>query len=221
VAFESPAETPLFLETLDARGNRLVLQAGYMAARAGEVKSCTGCHSPQTDAAANESLQALKLPLPRVTRDSTDLSYRRNDPDEYRRQAIITQAPVYRKWLSSTDPEIRRRGLEVLAYLPDEVTSIDRDRFVELLDDRAAAVQVQAAFALAMTGSADQIAALVEFLSANRAEATTQPAGRLDIMQRWPSKPLQASISSLPPILKSRPGSGLTGWRRPTRSRTF
>ena len=172
VAFEAPAETPLFLETLDARGNRLILQAGYMAARAGEVKSCTGCHSPQTDATANGSLRALKLPLPRVTRDSTDLSYRRNDPDEYRRQAIIKQSPVYREWLSSTDPEIRRRGLEMLAYLPDEVVPSDRDRFVELLGDKAAAVRVQAAFALAMTGSVDQIPALVAFLSTSEPEAT-------------------------------------------------
>ena len=75
--------------------------------------------------------------MPRITRDSTDLSYRRNDPDEYRRQAIITQAPVYREWLNSPQPEIRRRGLEMLAYLPDEVTAADRARFVELLRDTA------------------------------------------------------------------------------------
>src|SRR5262245_1871576 len=164
VAFEAPAETPLFLETLDARGNRLVLQAGYMAARAGEVKSCTGCHAPQTAAAANSGMRALKLPLPRITRDSTDLSYRRNDPDEYRRQAIITQSPVYREWLRSGNPEIRRRGVEMLAYLPDEVTSADRKRFVDLLHDEAS-VQAQAALALAITGSADELAALVTFLS--------------------------------------------------------
>lgn len=167
VAFKAPAETPLFLETLDARGNRLVLQAGYMAARAGEVKSCTGCHAPQTEAAAVGSLRALKFPLPRITRDSTDLSYRRNDPDEYRRQAIITQAPVYHQWLNHPDPEIRRRGLEMLAYLPDEVTTADRARFVELLQDKTAPVQVQAAFALAMAGSAHEIGALVKFLAAD------------------------------------------------------
>lgn len=165
-AFEAPAETPLFLETLDARGNRLVLQAGYMAARAGEVKSCTGCHAPQSDAAPNGGMRALQLALPRITRDSTDLSYRRNEPDEYRRQAIITQAPVYRGWLSSAEPEVCRRGLEMLAYLPDEVTPADRDRFVKLLHDGAAPVQVAAAFALAMTGSADEIQSLVEFVVA-------------------------------------------------------
>lgn len=161
VAFEAPAETPLFLETLDARGNRLVLQAGYMAARAGEVKSCTGCHSPQSEAVPNAALQALKFPIPRVTRDSTDLSYRRNDPDEYRRQAIITQAPEYRGWLFSNSAEIRRRGLEMLGYLPDEVTSDDRAKFVELLKDKSPEVRRQAAFALAMTGSAEQIPDLV------------------------------------------------------------
>lgn len=170
-AFEAPAETPLFVETLDARGNRLVLQAGYMAARAGEVKSCTGCHAPQTEAVAGAGLRALKLPLARITRDSTDLSYRRNDPDEYRRQAIITQAPVYRTWLQSPNPEVRRRGLEMLAYLPDEVTAADRARFVEFLRDEAAPVQVQAAFALAMAGSADEIVPLVSFLASSAGAA--------------------------------------------------
>ena len=89
VVFEAPAETPLFLETLDARGNRLVLQAGYMAARAGEVKSCAGCHTAVSGAVANSQSKALKFPIPKVTRDASDLSYRRNEPEEYRRQASI------------------------------------------------------------------------------------------------------------------------------------
>lgn len=165
IAFEAPAETPLFLETLDARGNRLVTQAGYMSARAGEVKSCNGCHAPQTDAVANAKLQALDLPLPRVRRDSTDLSYRRNDPDEYRRQAIITQAPLYRRWLQSRSAEIRRRGLETLAWLPDEVTPADRRRMVELLADEEVEVRRQAAFALAMVGTPEEIPALIEVVS--------------------------------------------------------
>lgn len=175
VAFEAPAETPLFLETLDARGNRLVTQAGYMAARAGEVKSCTGCHAPQSEAVANANLRALTLALPRVHRDSTDLSYRRNDPDEYRRQAIVTQAPIYREWLQSPGPEIRRRGLETLAYLPDEITAADRARFVELLKDEAVEVRRQAAFALAIVGSADEIPALIEMVSH---KSSLSPAGR-------------------------------------------
>jgi len=68
IAFEAPAETPLFVETLDARGQRLVLQAGYMSARAGEVKSCFGCHAPQGEAVPNATLEALKYPLTRITR---------------------------------------------------------------------------------------------------------------------------------------------------------
>lgn len=164
IAFEAPAETPLFLETLDARGHRLVLQAGYMAARAGEVKSCIGCHASQSEATANPTVQALNLPLTVIRRDSTDLSYRRNDPDEYRRQAVITQSPEYRAWLSSGNAEIRRRGLELLAYLPDEVTTADRHRFVELLTDSNAEVRRQAAHTLAITGSADQVPALLASL---------------------------------------------------------
>jgi hypothetical protein len=162
VAFEAPAETPLFLETLDARGNRLVLQAGYMAARAGEIKSCTGCHSPQSEAVPNVTLQALKHPLPRITRDSTDLSYRRNEPDEYRRQAIITLAPEYFRWTKSKIPEVRRRGLEMLGYLPDELTDFHRaEIYKALIRDKASEVRRQAAFALAMVGSAEQIPGLI------------------------------------------------------------
>lgn len=166
IAFEAPAETPLFLETLDARGNRLVTQAGYMAARAGEVKSCTGCHAPQSQAVANSRLQALDLPVPRVRRDGGDLSYRRNDPDEYRRQALITQSPVYRAWLHSPLPPVRRAGLEMLGWLPDEIVPADRQRMVELLADESPEVRRQAAFALAMVGTAEQIPALVQFLGA-------------------------------------------------------
>ncbi len=165
IAFEAPAETPLFVETLDARGQRLVLQAGYMAARAGEVKSCVGCHSDQSQAARGGSLTALGLTLPKITRETTDLSYRRNDTDEYRRQALILHRPQYRAWLNSDNPEVRRRGLEQLAYVPDEVVAEDRTRFVELLTDPAPEVRRQAAFTLAMTGSADQLPALLTALA--------------------------------------------------------
>lgn len=165
IAFEAPAETPLFVETLDARGQRLVLQAGYMSARAGEVKSCFGCHAPQSDAVPNTTLQALAYPLTRITRESTDLSYRRNEPDEYRRQALITQAPVYREWLTRTEPEIQRRGIEALTYLPDEVTTADRAQFVKLLANAVPSVRRQAAHALAIVGSPDQILALLAALN--------------------------------------------------------
>jgi hypothetical protein len=164
VAFEGPADTPLFLETLDAAGKRLVLQAGYMSARAGEVKSCYGCHASQSSAVANAPLEALKRPLTRITRDSTDLSYRRNDPDEYRRQAAWGTSDLPRGWLASSDPEIIRRGLEILAWQTDEVTNADRARFVELLTHAEPAVRRQAAFGLAMIGTVDAVPALVKSL---------------------------------------------------------
>ena len=194
VAFEAPAETPLFLETLDARGNRLVLQAGYMAARAGEIKSCTGCHSPQSEAVANSKLQALDLPLPRITRESSDLSYRRNDPDEYRRQAIVTQSPRYQEWLQSPTAEIRRRGTEMLSFLSDEVTPADRQRFVESLKDNSADVSRQAALTLAHVGSAEQLPALIALLEENA--TSLPPLGRGGRGDRVNGTPPSAGNSS-------------------------
>lgn len=164
VAFEGPADTPLFLETLDAAGKRLVVQAGYMSARAGEVKSCYGCHASQSSAVANAPLEALKKPLTRITRDSTDLSYRRNDPEEYRRQAAWGTSDLPRGWLASPNPEIVRRGLELLAWHTDEVTNADRARFVELLSHAEPTVRRQAAFGLAMLGTVDAVPALVKSL---------------------------------------------------------
>ena len=161
IAFEAPADTPVFIETLAADGDRLVLQAGYMTARSGETKSCFGCHAPQSEAVPGVSLLATKLPLTRITHEPTDLSYRRNEPDEYRRQAAIGSAPIYRTWLTKSDAEIRRAGAELLAYLPDEVTAADRLSLMKLLEDPADDVRRQAAHSLAMIGSADEIPALL------------------------------------------------------------
>ena len=162
IAFEAPADTPLIVETLDARGQRLVLQAGYMSARAGEVKSCFGCHADQADAVPNATLLALQKPLTRITRETTDLSYRRNDTDEYRRQALIGQIDTYRQWLQT--PGRRRAAIETLAYLPDELTAADRTAIAGYLSDAAPDVRRQAAHTLAVVGSVDEIPALLAVL---------------------------------------------------------
>src|SRR5439155_9998809 len=75
--FEAPADTPLFLDPLDAGGNRVLLdwpfvntavekglpypatQMAYMVGRPGEVKGCYGCHAPQTTAVANVGAEAV------------------------------------------------------------------------------------------------------------------------------------------------------------------
>ncbi len=202
IAFEAPAETPLFLETLDARGNRLVTQRGYMTARAGEVKSCFGCHVSPGEAVPNVSMQALELLLPRIVRDSTDLSYRRNDPDEYRRQAQITQSPRYRGWLESPLAEVRRRGLEMLGYLPDEITSVDRARFVLLLADPASDVRRQAAHTLAMTGSADQIPALVRALDDTDWQTVHYASMALEAIT-GDNLGLKADVKTAPPVWRA------------------
>ena len=44
--------------------------------------------------------------MAQVHRDTTDIIYRRNEPDEYRTGARIGEAPKYAPWLSSNDPDV-------------------------------------------------------------------------------------------------------------------
>jgi HEAT repeat protein len=135
--FEAPADTPLFLDPIDAGGNRVLMewsypttsvavgthypatQMAYMSGRAGETKACYGCHATQTDAVPNTTLQALKLGPVQITRESTDLQYRRNEPEAYRRQARLDEVAKYWNWLKSKDPALRARGCEMLMYTDD------------------------------------------------------------------------------------------------------
>jgi HEAT repeat protein len=135
--FEAPADTPLFLDPIDAGGNRVLMEWGYpntsvkvgthypatqmayMSGRAGETRSCYGCHATQTDAVPNTTLMALKLGPVQVTRKSTDLQYRRNEPEAYRRQARIDDVEKYKGWLSSKNPVRRARACEMLMYIDD------------------------------------------------------------------------------------------------------
>jgi HEAT repeat protein len=135
--FEAPADTPIFLDPLDAGGNRVLMewnypntsvvvgthypatQMGYMVGRAGETRSCYGCHATQTDAVPNVPVMALKYEPAKVTRESTDLEYRRNEPEAYRRQARINESYKYWKWLKGKDPVQRARACEMLMYIED------------------------------------------------------------------------------------------------------
>ncbi len=164
--FEAPADTPLFLDPLDAAGNRLLMEWGYpntsvgaethypatqiayMSARPGETKSCYGCHATQTDAVPNTSLAALKHGPVQITRHSTDIEYRRNEPEAYRTQARIGETPRYRPWLTSKDPVRRARACEMLMYIEDS-TEEAVPALVQLLKDET--VEVRRAAALALT----------------------------------------------------------------------
>ncbi len=164
--FEAPADTPVFLDPLDEGGNRVLMewnypntsvemgtyypatQISYMVGRSGETKSCYGCHASQTEAVPNFSLTALKYPPVKITRESTDLQYRRNEPEAYRLQAKIGEAPFYRHWLASDDPELRVRACEMLMYIEDG-TENDVPVIAELLTDEH--VKVRRAAALALT----------------------------------------------------------------------
>ncbi|MFN4259195.1 MAG: HEAT repeat domain-containing protein [Gemmataceae bacterium] len=163
--FEAPANTPLFLDPLDAAGNRVLMnwnlpntsvgeglpypatQMAYMVGRNGEFKSCYGCHAPQNEAVPNVPLAALRLGPVQITRDSTDLQYRRNEPEAYRRQARIGEAAKYRPWLRSDDPVVRARACEMLMYIEDG-TEADVPTIVKLLKDDAVTVRRAAALAL-------------------------------------------------------------------------
>ncbi len=177
--FEAPADTPLFLDALDAAGNRVlhewphpntsvpvgslypVTQMAYMSGRAGETKACYGCHAPQTNAVPNVSPEALRHGPVKITRESTDLQYRRNDPEAYRRQARVGEAEKYRSWLASKDPVLRARACELLMYTPDGVSQ-SRAALIKLLKDESVDVRRAAALALAFSSRDQALEATAE-----------------------------------------------------------
>jgi len=180
--FEAPADTPLFLEPLDAAGRRLqfdwnypvssvpvgskqtLMEMAYITARPGEVKSCNGCHAPQDEAARQSGFGAALAHGPvRIGRDVTDVLYRRNEPDEYRCGARIGEAPRYRPWLSSPDADLRRRACEMLAAIEDGARS-SAPAIAGLLGDDSVAVRRAAALALGRLGAPDHASALVAAL---------------------------------------------------------
>jgi competence ComEA-like helix-hairpin-helix protein len=184
--FEAPADTPLFLDPLDAAGNRVLMnwpyantsvaaglpypttQMAYMVGRAGETKGCYGCHAPQTRAVPNGALLALRYGPVKVERKSTDLEYRRNEPEAYRTQARLGEAARYRPWLESKDPVRRARACGLFGLLEDGtaprelllrppdggpcvrmIEDADIQTIARLLKDEA--VEVRRAAALALT----------------------------------------------------------------------
>jgi HEAT repeat protein len=175
--FEAPADTPIFLDPLDAGGNRVLFkwnypttavaegthypatQMTYMSARAGETRSCYGCHASQTDAVPNTTVLAAKFAPVRISRESTDLQYRRNEPDAYRRQARLGEGAKYRAWLIGTEPVRQARACEMLMYLEDEAGP-DAATIAGLLKTESVAVRRAAALALTRLGSETQAAAL-------------------------------------------------------------
>lgn len=169
--FEAPADTPLFLQPVDAAGRRIpfdwqlpetsvpvgsqqhALEMTYITAGPGESKSCNGCHAAQQEAVdASSTVAALQHPPVAVERDVTDLLYRRNEPDEYRASRRIGEAAECRGWLSSPDAEVRRRGCEALMDIEDEARE-DAPAIACLLADRSPVVRRAAARALARLGS--------------------------------------------------------------------
>src|SRR5262249_35022193 len=139
------------------------------------------------DAVPNKQPLALKYGPVQVTRESTDLQYRRNEPEAYRRQARIGEAAKYRPWLTSKDPVLRARACEMLMYLDEDLVFVELDSIampadkgpclffyrpnrqsmdilVKLLRDEAVEVRRAAALALTRLATAEESAALKEAL---------------------------------------------------------
>ena len=180
--FEAPADTPLFLEPLDAAGHQLhfdwnypvtsvplgskqtVMEMSYITARSGETKSCIGCHSPLDETVLEPGFGIAMTRKPvQVERDLTDVLYRRNEPDEYRCQARIGEAEKYRPWLASPDAMLRRRACEMLMAIEDD-TRQSAPTIAGLLKDDTVTVRRAAALALSRLGSPDVSPDLLEAL---------------------------------------------------------
>ncbi|HMC65292.1 MAG TPA: HEAT repeat domain-containing protein, partial [Gemmataceae bacterium] len=179
--FEAPADTPIFLDPIDAAGNRVLMewdypnssapvgshqtamQGAYMVGRAGETKSCYGCHATQTDAVPNATMLALKHGPAKVTRKSTAVTYRRNEPEAGRRQGRIGEAGKYRRLLASPDPELRARACELLMYIEDGAEETIQT-ISKLLKDDVVEVRRAAALALTRLATAKQSEPLKEAL---------------------------------------------------------
>jgi HEAT repeat protein len=191
--FEAPADTPIFLDPLDAAGNRVLMEWGYphtsvqegahypatqmayMSGRPGEVRSCYGCHATQTDAVPNVPVEAVKRGPVKITRKATDIEYRRNDPEGYRRQARLGESSRYRPWLTSKNPVQRARACEMLMYLEDEAPA--PASFIALLRDPEIEVRRAAALALTCLGTHEEHKAMIE---AARQETDWQVRFHLD-----------------------------------------
>jgi HEAT repeat protein len=183
VYYEAPADTPLFLEPLDAAGRRIqfdwhdpvtsvpvgskqiMMETTYVTSKPGEVKSCHGCHAPLDEAASQPVVgAALAHPPVQVERDLTDLLYRRNEPDEYRCVGRLGEAPKYLPWLAGPDADLRRRACELLAEIEDGARE-STAAIAGLLSDESSQVRRAAALALARLGAVDAAAALIDALT--------------------------------------------------------
>lgn len=182
--FEAPADTPLTLVPLDAAGRRIlfdwnypvsslptgakhaVVELAYITARPGEKKSCNGCHAPDEESPGQPDptyTLALSKPPVRLDRDTTDIIFRRNEPDEYRTQARIGEANRYAPWLTAPDSDLRRRACELLSA--DEDGGRPHAKTIAtLLADESPEVRRVAALALGRLGGPDSAVPLIESL---------------------------------------------------------
>ncbi|MCP4661773.1 MAG: HEAT repeat domain-containing protein, partial [bacterium] len=155
------------VSSLPAGAKYAVQEMAYITARPGEKKSCNGCHAPDEESPGQPdptySLALSQAPV-RLDRDTTDILFRRNEPDEYRTQARIGEADRYAPWLSSPDPELRRRACELLAADEDGGRP-HSSTIATLLADESSQVRRAAATALGRLGGPEWAPALVKSLA--------------------------------------------------------
>jgi len=60
--FRVPANTPVFVQPLDAKGRALALMRSWFVGQPGEILACVGCHEPQDQAPPNVAMQAVRRP---------------------------------------------------------------------------------------------------------------------------------------------------------------
>jgi hypothetical protein len=68
---EVPADTPLALSIIDAKGRALQTHLNWIQVRPGERRTCDGCHSPRRGASINDATTTNTLPAAVVTSMTT------------------------------------------------------------------------------------------------------------------------------------------------------
>jgi hypothetical protein len=138
----------------------------------------------------------------KITRESTDLQYRRNEPDAYRRQARINEGDRYRAMLWSEVAALRARACEMLMHIevepqvlvrhlrpPDGGSCVfipsgyqDRWFLAKLLEDRAVEVRRAAALALTRLATAAEDQALRQALKDTDWQVRFHAASALQVL---------------------------------------
>ena len=85
---EVPADTPLALAIIDAKGRALQTHLNWIQVRPGERRTCDGCHSPRRGASINDAAQTNTLPAALQPALAGAACQRRDDGRDCARRSI-------------------------------------------------------------------------------------------------------------------------------------